>query len=124
MRQLYCLVFSFLLFNVAKAQFIVPSQNDEYCPGTEYTFTVTIAKPYLNIVAEGGCYVTELPTSPVGSTFTFKGKFADLNQKQTFRIYYQDNSSTPFDFKKIKSLFYGTTCTPIQPNQSVINAPR
>lgn len=114
-----------MILNLAKSQTISPSQNNEYCPGTEYTFTVTIAKPYSSMIGEGGCYVTQLPTSPVGSSFTFKGKFADANLKQTFRIIHPDNSSTPFDFKKIKSLFYSTTsCAPIQPNQGTITAPR
>jgi Secretion system C-terminal sorting domain len=76
------------------------------------------------MIGVGGCFVTQLPTPPVSTTFTFKGKFDDANQKQTFQINHPDGSTTPFDFKKIKSLLYTTACTPIQPNQTVINAPR
>lgn len=67
-------------------QTITPSLSDEYCPNVEYTFTVTISKSFSSIVGEGGCIITQQPSNPVGSTFTFKGKFADLNQKQTFRV--------------------------------------
>lgn len=76
------------------------------------------------MIGEGSCYITQLPNNPGGTTITFKGKFGDANQKQTFRIYFSDNTNYPFDFKKIKSLFYGTTCTPIQPNVSQITAAR
>ncbi len=68
-------------------------------------------------------YVTQSPLSPVGSTFTFKGKFADANQKQAFRVYYSDNTFSDFEFKKIKSLYYSATstanppCNVIKPNQ-------
>jgi len=117
-------LFCSILLNVAKSQDITPLRSDEFCPGVEYTFTAIITKPYSSMIGEGGCIITQLPIPPVGTTFTFKGKFADANQKQTFRVYYTDNTSYGFDFKKIKSLFYATTCTPIQSNQPVINAPR
>ena len=124
MKQIITILFCSILLNVAKSQSILPLPTVEYCPGVEYTFTATIIKPYSSIIGEGGATITQVPTPPVGSTFTFKGKFADANQKQTFRVYFTDNTSYPFDFKKIKSLFYGTSCTPIQPSQPVINAPR
>lgn len=123
MKHIKLLIFCVIIFNASKSQTIYPLLTNEYCPNTEYTFTVTIPKTYSNIIGVGGCYVTQLPTPPVGSTFTFKGKFADVNAKQTFRITYTDNTTLDFDFKKIKSLFFGSSCTPIQPNQSIISAP-
>ena len=107
---------------VAKSQTVSPSVNNEYCPNTEYTFTVSISKTYSSMIGEGGCFVTQLPAFPVGTTFTFKGKFGDANQKQTFRIYHNDGTSTQFDFKKIKSLFFGA-CTPISAPSTVTAAP-
>jgi hypothetical protein len=125
MKHFLTLLLSNFLLVVALSQpTISPSQSNEYCPLTEYTFNVTITKSYQSMIGVGGCFVTQLPQSPVGSTFTFKGKFGDANQKQSFRIYHPDNTWTDFDFKKIKSLFYGTSCTPIQPNVGQISAPR
>lgn len=123
MKHIILLAFCIILFNATKSQTISPLPTNEYCPNTEYTFTVTIPKTYSSMIGMGGCYVTQLPTPPVGSAFAFKGKFADVNAKQTFRITYTDNTTQDFEFKKNKSLFYGTSCTPIQPNQSVIYAP-
>lgn len=124
MKNILLLALGSILLNVAIAQpTITPSQNNEYCPGTEYTFTVTITKPYSSMIGVGGCFITQLPTLPVGTTFTFKGKFGDANQKQIFRIYHPDNTWTDFDFKKIKSLYYSATstanppCNVIKPNQ-------
>ena len=92
MKQILTIIFCSILLNVAKSQTISPLQTDEYCPGVEYTFTATITKPYSSMIGEGGCFVTQLPTLPVGTTFTFKGKFADANQNQRFRIYHPDNT--------------------------------
>ena len=123
MKQILTIIFCSILLYVAKSQTLSPLQTDEYCLGVEYTFTATITKPYSSMIGVGGCFVPQLPTLPVGTTFTFKGKFADANQKQTFQINHPDGSITPFDFKKIKSLFYSTSCTPIQPNQTSITSP-
>ncbi len=57
------------------SQDITPFRTSEFCPNTEYTFTVSIPKPYDRMIGVGGCFVTQLPTPPVGTTFTFKGKF-------------------------------------------------
>lgn len=126
MRNLALLSFCSILFNVATSQSISPSQNGEYCPNMEYTFTATITKAYSSMIGVGGCYVTQLPTQPVSTTFTFKGKFADVNQNQTFRVYHPDNTYTDFAFKKIKSLFYNNptsqSCPGIQPNISLLTA--
>ena len=106
---------------MVNAQNILPLLTDEYCPDTEYTFTANLPKPYSSMIGEGGCYLTQSPSGSGGYTITFKGKFGDVNQKQTFRVYYNDGTNYSFDFKKIKSLFYGA-CTAIQPNQSTITA--
>ncbi|MBX9733960.1 MAG: hypothetical protein K2X37_07840 [Chitinophagaceae bacterium] len=109
MKTIICLLACIIFFgNVFSQPSISPSTNDEYCPDVEYTFTVTISKSYQSIIGIGSCYVTQAPSSPVGTTFTFKGKFGDANQKQTFRINYTDQTFTDFDFKKVKSLFYAT----------------
>lgn len=123
MKQILIITICTIVLSVAKSQSISPSTDQEFCRGTEYTFTVTVTKPFQSMIGEGGCYVTQPPTPPVGTTFTFKGKFGDANQKQTFRIYHPDNTSTPFEFKKIKSLFYSTSCGQV-PNQSTITVPR
>lgn len=110
------------IFCITNAQ-IYPSINDEYCPDIEYTFSVPINKPYQIIYAVNGPYITQLPIPPVSNTVTFKAKFADLNQKQTFEIHYTDGSQSNFDFYKVKSLFYANPCSavPYVPN---IIAPR
>lgn len=119
MKKIFLTAIISVVTLITYGQTISPSQNDEYCPNTEYTFTASITKPYSSIIGVGGCAVTQQPSSPVGSTFTFKGTFNDVNQKQTFKIYHTDGTQTDFDFKKIKSLFYGA-CSAIQPNISSI----
>lgn len=112
------------MLQIANSQSIFPNQSREFCPKTEYTFTATIPKPFSSIFGVGGCFVTQYPISPVGSTFTFKGKFDDLNIMQMFRVIYTDNTQFDFVFKRIKSLFYGSvSCAGIQPNIATINAP-
>lgn len=70
----------------------------------------------------GGCIITQLPSSGSGASFNFKGKFADFNQTQSFIVAYTNNGSKsyPIVFKKIKSLFFPSACTPIQPNQTTV----
>jgi hypothetical protein len=120
--KLFIIIIPCLLLSVlVPAQTISPNVNTEFCPKTEYTFTITITKPFLNIVALGGATITQFPFMPVGTTFTIKGKFDDVNIKQTFKVNYQDNSSSVFEFKKIKSFFYGA-CSPIQPNKNSVTA--
>lgn len=112
MKRLYLIAACIFILKMANSQSISPLQTAEYCPNVEYTFTATITKPYSSMIGVGSCYVTQLPTSPVGNIFTFKGKFGDANQKQTFQVTHTDGTQANFDFKKIKSLFYGT-CSPI-----------
>lgn len=121
MKQIHLIVLFCVMLNTVNAQTISPLQTNEYCPNTEYTFTVSVPNTYSSMIGVGSCYVTQLPASPVGSTFTFKGKFGDANQNQSFRIYYTDNTFFDFDFKKINSLFYGS-CTPVAAPAN-INAP-
>jgi len=122
MKHLILSVLLSYFMTVAHSQTVSPSISNEYCPNTEYTFTVSISKTYSSMIGEGGCFLTQSPAFPVGNTFTFKGKFGDLNQKQTFRIYHTDGTSTPFEFKKIKSLFYGP-CSPVSTPATVTAAP-
>src|SRR6188508_1284101 len=122
MKRLLIIVLFFTIFNSAFSQTISPVQTGEFCPNTEYTFTATITKPYQSIIGMYSASVTQLPTSPVGSTFTFKGRFGDANQKQAFRVYYTDNTFFDFEFKKIKSLFFTISCSQIS-NQSAIVFP-
>ncbi len=99
MKYIFVIIYYCSLLKTGIAQTISPSSSNEYCPGVEYTFTVTIPKAYSNMIGESGCYVTQMPTAPVGTTFTFKGKFGDVNTKQTFRVNHPDNSSTYLNSK-------------------------
>lgn len=125
MKHLLLFIFCSCTLFTAKSQSISPSLDNEYCPMMEYTFTASLPKPYSSMIGEGGCYLTQSPSGSGGYSISFKGKFADANQKQTFRVYFSDGSNYPFDFKKIKSLFYSaaSSCSIIQPNTGTINAP-
>ncbi len=76
------------------------------------------------MIGGNGCFVTQLPSVPVGSTFIFKGKFADANKKQWFTVNFTDGSHHDFEFKKIKSLFFSDPaltfppCNLVVPNQA------
>lgn len=124
MKRIFLIATCSLITQIANSQSITPNPNREFCPKTEYTFTVVITKPFLSINGEGGCFVTQNPLSPVGTSFTFKGKFDDVNIKQTFRVRHPDNTTTPFEFKRIKSMFNGSvSCAIIQPTIATITAP-
>ncbi len=105
MKKLFISIFFCYCLITANAQSITPDIGTVVCPNVEYTFSVIITKPYSSMIGEG-CIVTQLPFTPVGTSFTFKGKFNDVNIKQTFRIFHPGGGSTPFDFKRIKSMFY------------------
>ena len=123
MKQLLSIVLYCTFLNTAYSQTISPVNTVEFCPNTEYTFTVNIPKPYLSMLGDGNSVVTQPPQIPVGNIFTFKGKFGDVNLKQTFRINYTDNTFFIFEFKRIKSLFFSATssafppCNIVRPNQ-------
>src|SRR4051812_49410191 len=76
LRQIYTVLFCFITCLV-KAQSISPSPNNEYCPETEITFTVTIPGTYQSILGTATCYVTVPPynfsSSGGFTTFNFKG---------------------------------------------------
>ena len=124
MKRLLNVVLFCTIFNFTYSQSISPVQTGEFCPNVEYTFTVSIPKSFQSIIGNAGCSVTSQPSAPVGSTFTFKGKFGDANQKQWFRVTYTDQTFSDFIFLKVKSLFFSTAattsippCNVIRPNQ-------
>src|SRR5690242_8651833 len=114
---------------ILKAQTIAPNTSASFCPNQETEFTVTLTKAFSSMQAIGGATVTVLPYSISSDkkSFKFKGKFNDVNQKQTFEINYADGS-TPYDFNflNIQSLFYynaAVACIQIHPTPASINAP-
>lgn len=70
------------------------------------------------------------PNAASSTTFSFVGKFQDVNIAQTYGVRYKrqgKNDTTEYiTFKKIKSLFYpnsvSSSCPNLQPNQSSISA--
>ena len=124
MKCLIHVVFFCAVINTGYAQTISPAQTGEFCPNIEYTFTASIPKTYQSMIGIGSAVVIQPPASPVGSSFTFKGRFSDANQKQSFRVNYTDGTSYDFEFKRIKSLFFtalssaNPPCNRIQPNQT------
>lgn len=111
-----------LLISQSKAQTLSPDQNQEYCPKTNYNFVITVSGTVKSITPSGGSSVI----STLANAFT--GRFDDVNTKQTFTVTYTDANGAsvnfPFEFKKIKSLFYShPLCGYIQPNQTTITAP-
>ncbi|HNF37762.1 MAG TPA: hypothetical protein PLC45_03760 [Chitinophagaceae bacterium] len=117
-----------LLANIfIKAQSISLGTDNEYCPNTEYEFTVTLPSSYTSISATQ-FLITQQPFAfnSTNTSFKFKGKFNDVNIKQTIIIKYNSGQSTfPIEYKKVKSLFYSNdaSCTIIQPKFSSNNAP-
>jgi hypothetical protein len=123
-----CIILSVTFF-ISTAQTIIPDQSSSVCPSQEIEFTVSLSKAYSSIVGIGGAIVTVSPygVSTDKKSFKFKGKFNDVNEKQSFRVNYTDGS-TPylFDFQNIQSWFFydaSVDCIKIQPNLSAINAP-
>lgn len=135
-KKLLLILVSFIGTLSTIAQSISPNETTEFCPGVNITFTVTLPRIADNttptviswtntpIVVSG---VSDLTNTTTQTTFTFVGKFQDANQKQVFRVNYAttSNPNAVYDasFKRIKSLFYASYCTPIQLNQSQITAP-
>lgn len=119
------LPFSFLL----KAQSISLGTDNEYCPNTEYEFTITLPKAYSSISATQ-FLITQQPYAFNASktSFKFKGKFNDVNIKQVISVSFNNGNDTyPFEYKRVKSLFYprqsSSSCPGIQPTQTTITAP-
>ena len=111
MKTITSLIFALIIFSLSsKAQFTIsPDVNTEVCHSQNYTFTVTIPGTNATVSGTGGASVITNASS-TSSTFTFVGKFNDVNQKQVFTVAYKDaggaNQSYPFEFKKVKSLLY------------------
>jgi len=138
MKRIFTLIIASIIINTASfAQYITPNENTEFCPLTSITFTVNLPRiatgttpmvyPTTNtpILISG---VSNLSHTSSQTTFTFVGQFRDVNINQVFKVEYVSpngiQTSHDFNFKRVKSLFYGTSCTSIHPNQSVLNAPR
>ncbi len=116
MFKKYLLAITFITFVFyAQSQSINPDITTEVCPGQEITFAVTV--PGTQAILTGWALniaplVTTTPynisSTTSSTTFNFKGKFADYNNKQTFRVYYNIASGAQvfydFTFPKIKSL--------------------
>lgn len=116
------LPFSFLL----KAQTISLGTDNEYCPNTEYEFTVTLPGPYKSISATQ-MLITQQPYAfnTSNTSFKFKAKFNDVNIKQFVQIRYNNNDYFTPEYKKVKSLFYNNdiSCSLIQPKFTSNNNP-
>ena len=121
MKKLLIFLLSIISTTIINAQVITPSIDAEYCPNTEYTFSVTLPAAYQSINTQGGVLITQPPYNFANgnTTFDFKAKFADVNQDQTFHIAYSGSSFDPV-FTKVKSLFNGH-CSVI--SNSTISAP-
>lgn len=138
MKKIYKLfVLSFIISISLSAQNISPNQDAEFCPLTSITFTVTLPRvengttPIVNSLTNTPILISgvnNLNHTSSNTTFTFVGQFRDVNISQTFRVSYTPMGGAPatkdFDFKRVKSFFYGTSCTPIQPNVGQIYSPR
>jgi len=117
------------------SQVISPLLSNEQCPETNITFTVTIAAKSIQSVTPKALNVAPLVVQqPFNSsvnganiTFSFVGRFADYNNKQTFTVNYTNASdvAVTFDFTyaKIKSLLTPSTFSQISPNPTTITSP-
>ena len=86
MKTIYLLIIGIFLSQLSFGQSISPAITTEFCPNVETTFTVTIPGPFVSISPADGSSITLYPTTPTGTTFTFKGKFGDFNQTQKFKV--------------------------------------
>jgi len=138
MKKIFTLVLASIIISIASyAQSISPNENTEFCPLTNTTFTVTLPRiatgttPTVSswtntpILISG---VNNINHTATQTTFTFVGQFRDVNINQVFRVDYVPSGGSAtfyeFKFKRVKSLFYSSSCTQIQPNTNQINAPR
>lgn len=128
MKRFYLLLILLFTTNFIFSQTISPYVTGEFCPNTEITFTVTVPGAGTPTIIGNLATITYPPYNYVTSggytTFNFKGKFADQNEKQTFTVNYGGGNNHPFVYKKIKSLFYAGTCTSVTLNTYNIEAPR
>ncbi|MCU0435451.1 MAG: T9SS type A sorting domain-containing protein [Bacteroidia bacterium] len=124
------------LCSTGYAQSITPVTSSEYCPATTYTFTVTLSGNVLasanDIAAEGSASGLIAPAIATSGTynflfnqntnqtsFSFTGRFQDLNRTQRFIIRNTRLGTTlaTFDYNRIRSLDVGNLQT--IPNPSV-----
>jgi len=57
MKHFLILLFSIIVSTFISAQSISPSQDNEYCPNTEYIFSVALPVAYQSINTLGGCII-------------------------------------------------------------------
>jgi hypothetical protein len=131
MKRIYFILFGFFVTQYCFSQTISPATTTEFCPNVETTFNISVPGTYDNISVSGGCFITTSPysitTSGGNTTFSFKGKFIDSNQTQTFTVTSIINGSAsnfPFRFTKIKSLFNATSASTISLNTVSLVAQR
>ena len=142
MKKYFSLLILFVCCKTLSAQIVsTPSKDLEYCPTTNITFSVTIAgyEPFVFGWTNSPIIVsTNYPPNTVAAstTFSFVGRFQDVNIAQTFGVMYkrQNKADTTeyITFKKIKSLYYPTQtgssgsspCQQFKANQISITAPR
>lgn len=100
MQKLYqiAILLLLLIFN-GFSQTISPVVENEYCPNTEYTFTIALpsgsSSPTLSAV--GGSSITPNSVSISGLSVSFKGKFNDLNATQSFKVDYTNNGAKSYN---------------------------
>lgn len=103
MKHIYLLFTIILTALFTNAQSILPDRNGEYCPGLNITFTVTIAGQSVQSVTPKALNVPptvvqqpfNISMSGGNVTFSFVGRFADYNNKQTFTVNYTNSSGQP-----------------------------
>jgi hypothetical protein len=125
-RILTLMMLLFMTAASSLSQTISPAVDQEYCPGVDYTFTVTVPGALTSVASWTNSPMVVSSAPPGSSTFNFVGRFQDANVTQVFRVFYttsQGSSSVDFEFKKIKSFFFTTTCTFIYQNISSIESP-
>lgn len=111
-------------------------QTTEQCLGVNITFTVTITTqsiqscqpPAFNVNPTVVQQPFNITVSGANITFSFVGRFADYNNKQTFTVYYTDANNQPAQWDatyiKIKSLLTPNSFSQIFPNITTFPAPR
>ncbi len=134
LRILTVILLTFFLIKTNAQQSISPAVSTEFCPSVSYQFFVIIDQVYTgtspSVVAYSGNPTVVSNAFNISSgggitSFYFNGSFADQNVSQTFRINYKNSSNVStykdFTFSKIKSFYYPTSCSTIQPNITAIN---
>lgn len=126
---------AYVVLTNAYSQQITPLQTTEQCPGVNITFTVTIAGQSVQSVQPKALNVNptvvqqpfNISVSGGNVTFSFVGRFADNNNKQTFTVFYTNASNQAvtqdFTFPKIKSLLTANSFSQIYPNPTSITSP-